>query len=420
VTQNWPDGPNDHFLGDGRYATALDRPESIEALREAVARRAFEGLAIYPQGGGTALEYGGPPSAPGALIHVGALNRVVDYPAADMTITVESGATLASVQRLLAVEGQRLPLDAPQAERATLGGIFASNWSGPHRFGCGRPRDQIIGVRFVSGEAKVVKGGGRVVKNVAGYDLPKLLTGSMGTLGVIVEMTLKVRPHPETTRWVCVGVESANQSAELLGRLNTSATRPTAIELWNRSAANVIAAPAGARDSTWTLAIGFEDNAASVAWQVEAFKSEMIDRDVEVLENDEAVRLWTRLSEFPDAAAGRIAFIANIPPSSVPKFAASLDHARWAVQIHAGNGIVRAFASDEFLVESLAPELSNLRAQAVAEGGNLILSRCPTANKAELRVWGDPRDDAFLARKVKAALDPKGVMNPGRFLGIID
>ena len=183
MTPSWPESADgSHPLGDGRTAAALDRPAGLDELCEAVRRRVAEGLAIYPQGGRTALDYGGSPTKPGAAIDTTGLDRVVDYPAADMTITVEAGLTLDHLQATLAAEGQRLTVDAPQSDRATIGAIYAVDASGPRRFGSGRPRDQIIGVRFVNGEGTVLKGGGRVVKNVAGYDFPKLITGSLGTL----------------------------------------------------------------------------------------------------------------------------------------------------------------------------------------------------------------------------------------------
>ncbi|HEY2159230.1 MAG TPA: FAD-binding oxidoreductase, partial [Isosphaeraceae bacterium] len=161
-------------LGGGRLASAVERPTTVDELREIIPRRVAEGLAIYPQGGRTALDYGGVPRRPGVAVDVTGLARVIDFPAADMTITVEAGITLDALSRVLDSEGQRLEIDAPQATQATVGGIFATNATGPRRYGCGRPRDQIIGVGFVTSDGNLVKGGGRVVKNVAGYDFPRL------------------------------------------------------------------------------------------------------------------------------------------------------------------------------------------------------------------------------------------------------
>jgi glycolate oxidase FAD binding subunit len=415
----WPDSCAGGTLGDGRPASFTDRPESLEALRRAVADRVAQGLAIYPQGGRTALDYGGIPRAPGVALDTRALDRVIDYPAADMTITVQAGITMRALGAVLAEKGQRLLVDAPQSDRATLGGVYATATSGPRRYGAGRPRDQVIGVSFVTGEGAVVKGGGRVVKNVAGYDFPKLLTGSLGTLGVITQLTLKVRPIPEASALFWALVSDPSDLAPLLDRLNTSATSPIALELLNPAAAQRAGAPLGLPAGGWVVAIGFEDNAAAVAWQLDRLRGEQGAAVVAVREGAASAPLWSALTEFPALEPGPVSFTANVRPSAVVELALGLDPARWAVQAHAGNGIVRGHLLGSAEVDALAPELDRLRARAVHGGGNLILPRCPTAWKASLAVWGEPRADWALAERVKRALDPRGVMNPGRFVGSI-
>ncbi len=152
----------------------------------------------------------------------------------------------------------------PHPDRATLGGIYATNTSGPRRYGSGRPRDQIIGVSFVTSSGVVVKGGGRVVKNVAGYDFPKLMTGSLGTLGIITQLTLKVRPIPEASALVWVPFTTLKTLAVALDQLNTSSTRPIALELLNGPAARTIGQTLGLPAETGVMVIGFEDNASSI------------------------------------------------------------------------------------------------------------------------------------------------------------
>ncbi len=417
---NWPENPTDHPLGDGRFAVASERPETLDALKEIVARRASEGLALYPQGGRTSLDYGGVPRRPGVAIDMTALKRVVDYPAADMTITVEAGMTLSELQATLDGQGQRLPLDAPQPERATLGGIFATNTSGPRRFGWGRPRDLIIGVRFVTADAKVVKGGGRVVKNVAGYDFPKLLTGSMGTLGILSELTLKVRPKPEASAIGWAAFANARDVSEVLDRLNTSRTRPVALELFSRRAAEQVGAGLGLPLDAWVLAVGLEDNAASVAWQRDALRPELEPGSLSVLEGAAAEPLWNAMANLPALELGPLGFVANLRPSAVVEFCERLHPDRWLLQAHAGNGMVRGqFLGNFDELPDLASEIEAIRHEAVAAGGNLILSRCPTPWKERFRVWGEPRGDWPLMEQIKHALDPGAVLNPGRFVATI-
>ena len=412
---NWPDSPEFGPLGDGRFASAADRPESVDELRRIVNERVAQGFAIYPQGGRTALDYGGIPRSPGAAVDVRRLNRVIDYPAADMTVTVEAGITLKALDEVLATENQRLLIDAPEPEYATVGGIYATNSSGPRRLGWGRPRDQILGVSFVSSDGAVVKGGGRVVKNVAGYDFPRLLTGSMGTLGILTQMTLKVRPRPEASAIVWASLPDLKPLADTLDRLNTSGARPVAIEVLSPSAAKVVGdAPEG-----WGLLVGFEDNAAALAWQVDRLLSELGQPSALRFDGDEAARLWRALGDFPARPLGPVTIVANLLPSAVAGFLARLDPGRWAAQAHAGNGIVRAHALGDPEYENLGEEIDALRAEAVRGGGNLTLSRCPTEWKARLRVWGEPRADWSVCERIKQAFDPLGAMNPGRFVGKI-
>ncbi len=410
----WPVAPNDWPLGDGRYASAHECPETIEELRQVVAHHVAEGRAIYPQGGRTALDFGGPPNRPGVAIDLTRLARMIDYPAADMTVTVEAGITLGTLQAVLAAHNQRLPLDVPHADRATLGGIFATNTSGPRRYGAGRPRDHILGVGFVTADGNLVHGGGRVVKNVAGYDFPRLLTGSLGALGVIAEMTLKVRPRPEATALVWLPLASADEAATALDRLNTSTTRPIAIELLNRPAAHAVGEPLGLPDHDWVLIVGFEDNAAAVDWQVEQLRTEVPNSAFEIQAGAQADPLWKALTEWPAHEMEPVSLVASLRPSDVVGFVAGLDPARWAVRSHAGNGIVQAQALGEWSQDSMVSTVARLRHSAVEKGGHLVLSRCPTAWKAAVSPWGESRADWSLMARIKAALDPLGLMNPGR------
>jgi glycolate oxidase FAD binding subunit len=412
----WPEAPGAGPLGDGRCATDVLHPRTVDEVCDVVRRQAEAGRAVYPQGGRTALDYGRPPGRPGAAIDVSALNQVIDYPHADMTITIQAGATVAALRALLAEHRQRFLVDVPQADRATLGGVYATNVSGPRRFGLGRPRDQVIGVSFVTSEGVVVKGGGRVVKNVAGYDFPKLLTGSMGTLGVISQLTLKVRPLPEASALVWLRVPDADRIDALLTTIDTSSSRPVAIEALNPAAARLVGGAAGVSAGSWGLVVGLEDGADSVDWQIDHLRKELGGPGFEVYRDAEAEPLWSALTEFQASEPGPIGCVANLRPSRVAAFVQSLDPERWAVQAHAGSGVVRMQGLGEWTPEQAASAIDAHRAAAVRDGGNLIVARCPTDWKDRLRVWGEPRADWALARNVKRALDPRGLMNPGRFV----
>jgi glycolate oxidase FAD binding subunit len=405
------------------YATARDCPGSLEALSDVVRTRRAEGAALYPQGGGSALDYGGVPARPGVVVDLRGLDRVIDYPAADMTITVEAGMAIDRLTAVLAPENQRLPLDVAGPDRATVGGVFATATCGPRRFGWGRPRDQILGIRFVRADGQAIRGGGRVVKNVAGYDMPKLLTGSLGTLGILAEMTLRVRPIPESSALAWAKFPALADAADALEHLNRSDTRPVAIELLSPSSCPWFQAKGlPVAPGTWTLVIGFEDNAASVAWQIDRLRSELADARIDVIRDGDAAPAWAALTHYPVTPPGRLTLKAAVPPSHLAPLVESLDPYQWAVQAHAGNGIAWCHAIGAAEGDSLAdllPEVDRLRSMAMRSGGSVTIPHCPTPWKERLRVWGEPRSDGYLMARIKDALDPDDVMNPGRFPGTI-
>src|SRR5262245_58022844 len=220
---------------DGFGPLPVVRPVSVSVLGDVVRGAAAKNEAIYPIGGQTQLDLGNPPTKGGVAVDMRGLDQVIEFPARDMTVTVQAGITIAKLQALLAPENLQLPIDVPQPERATLGGIIATNVSGPRRLGYGTLRDYVIGISAVNDEGNEFKAGGRVVKNVAGYDLCKLLVGSLGTLGVITQVTLKLRPLPEETALVTLGCESA-EVAGVLDQMHSSRTRPVCMELLNRPA----------------------------------------------------------------------------------------------------------------------------------------------------------------------------------------
>jgi glycolate oxidase FAD binding subunit len=413
----WPDASSGGPLGDGRFALAAFRPRDVEALCQTVREQVALGHGIYPQGGKTSLDYGRVPGRPGVAIDTTPISRVIDYPFADMTITVEAGMTLSALRGILADQHQRLLVDAPFPDRATLGGIFATGTTGPRRYGAGRPRDQIIGVSFVTSQGIVVKGGGRVVKNVAGYDFPKLLCGSLGTLGIITQMTLKVRPIPEASAIAWIPLPDLNSSSGVLEQLNCSGTRPVALDLLNCAGARIIGEGLGLPSAQAVLVISYEDSAGSVRWQLDRLAGELRSRDFTIVQDAQVEALWAALAGFQAEKSGPVSLVANLRPSSAVSFIERLEEERWSVQAHAGNGLVRAHSLVEQSLEAAGQRIDQLRDLATRDGGNLIITHCPTDWKDRLRVWGEPRGDWALGERVRAALDPHAAMNPGRFVG---
>jgi glycolate oxidase FAD binding subunit len=382
------------------------------------------GQALYPVGGGTMLTIGYVATQPGAIVHLTKLCEVIDYPARDMTITVQAGITIARLQEILRAEGQQLPVDIPLPERATLGGAIATNASGPRRFGLGTLRDYVIGITVINDEGQEVKAGGRVVKNVAGYDLMKLYTGSLGTLGIITQVTLKLKPLPEAAALLTVPIETAS-AASLLDVLHATRTRPSCIELLSSAACEAIERQhsLGMLPSDGTrgcLIFGFEDNAKAVAWQMEQVKRELPPEARATLRecsDFERERVFAILRDFPLWPDATLSFKANILPSAVADFCARASTQPLAplLQAHAGNGIVNGHVQDATL-DGTRSMLENLGALAATAKGNLIVTRCPPEWKTVLPIWGRSTADRAVMKAVKAKLDPNHIFNPGRFV----
>jgi glycolate oxidase FAD binding subunit len=397
---------------DGFGPLPMIRPAGVAELGDIVRRAAAEKQAIYPIGGGTELGLGNPPTKPGVAADMRGLDQVIDFPARDMTITVQAGITIAKLQALLAPENLRLPIDVPKPERATLGGILATNVSGPRRYGYGTLRDYVIGISALNDEGNEFKAGGRVVKNVAGYDLCKLLVGSLGTLGVITQVTFKLRPLPEETALTTFGCDTA-EVAGLLDRLHGSRTRPVCLELFNRSAMQLISEQAKLPppDSPWCVIVGFEGNADVVNWQVQQIVKEVgTGRSMDARVGASAQPLWRTLIEWKSLASPLFVFKVNILPSEVAWSCGASAEPRNLIHAHAGNGIIYFLLFD-------VPQVKDSEFSVAPPQTKTVVLKCPLEWKSKIGVWGNtPPADIGLMRKVKNRFDPQGIFNPGRFV----
>jgi glycolate oxidase FAD binding subunit len=412
------------------------RPASVAEVGDTVRRAAAEGQAIYPLGGRTLLDLGLPPDRPGWALDLSQLTAVIDYPARDMTITVQAGIPIARLQALLATENQRLPIDVPRPEQATLGGSLATNVSGPRRHACGTLRDYVIGISTVNDEGQEVKAGGRVVKNVAGYDLCKLHIGALGTLGVITQVTLKLRPLPESRVLLTLGC-TPDTLDDTLDRLHRTRTRPVCVDVLNHGAAGRLTRESGVGlpDAPWIVVVGFEDSTDAIDWQVQQLIKEISPvgaLGLEARAGAAADPLWTVLAGWSSLADARLTFKANLLPSAVAPFCRQAA-ARAAVaacgrprdgdsgsslllHAHAGAGIVRGHLTGDLTLDEARAMLKEFSASAERAQGNLVLPRCPVEWKRSLPIWGAPRGDLWLMRRVKEQLDPRRLFNPGRFV----
>ena len=375
--------------------------------------------ALMPLGGGTALSFGGPLSRSAAAIDLTRLDRVVDFPARDMTLTVESGIRLSRLAEILAAEGQRLPIDIAQADRATLGGAIATNTNGPRRFGYGTFRDYVIGLTAMTVDGRVFHSGGRVVKNVAGYDLCKLLVGSLGTLAVITQVTLKLKPKAESSVLVWATFDTLSAREAAVEGLLKSETRPVAIDALNPAAAGTL--QGGSRIAVpgeeWTLVVGFEGSKRETDWQVETLRQELSahgPKNFTALCESDADRLWKALVEFPIVAAGTT-IQANLRPSQLAAFEEHASRFGLATVCRAGDGILIGRITDAMKGASSPLEVVTALADWTRQNsGSLVLLNSDVAALPSLAFRFGPSDGTSLMRGLKATFDPAGLLNPGR------
>ena len=408
-----------HNSSDSREPTTLD--EVVAAIKSCHESDS----AIYPVGGGTGLAYGTPPAREGVRIDLKHLNRLIDYPSRDMTVTVEAGMTFQSLADLLKTNQQQIPLDVPQPDQATLGGVIATNVSGARRYGYGTMRDYLIGVQAVDARGDLFKGGGRVVKNVAGYDFCKLLTGSLGTLGIITQATFKLKPISRTSILMACPLADWELADRLLERTVHSETTPTAVEivcggawretpglqlLWERTS-----------PAEGLLILGLEGTDEEVAWMRARIRREWKDAGVPWSEEitDQAPDLWRSLAQFQVDDECPLILKISCVPSAVTTLAQSvlqLD-ADCSLQIHAGDGVLVARMS-EFPGAGLAKTvLASLVPLANQNGGNVVVLSNPSGrDMTHQSVWGGIGTRFDVMTRVKQQFDPDGRLNPGRFV----
>jgi glycolate oxidase FAD binding subunit len=413
------DAPADAAV-DGVQPRWIARPADVEQVSRVLALARAEGLAVIPRGSGAAAALGNPPARADLVLDLTRLHRVIEYEPADVVVSVEAGITLEELGRALGKQRQLLALDPPGWRGRTVGGVLAANASGPLRARYGTGRDLLLGVRFVQADGSVTWGGARVVKSVTGYDVPKLVVGSLGTIGVIVETTLRLHPAPEADRTWLATFTSLGAARDFLAALFDSTLQPGRVEILNERALEAVERPAAAV----SVAVSFLSVEEAVRAQGEALSS-VVHRAGGV-----ARRSLDGFWDAYDAALARRSGpgvtlrIACLASSVTETIAATEAMAR----TQGLEARIAGCAATGTLCVSLEGEhppdawrsgvIDPLRERLAPEGGSVVVERAAPALKSAIDVWGPIAPQAFaLMKRVKTEFDPTGVLNPGRFAG---
>jgi glycolate oxidase FAD binding subunit len=309
--------PEAFRIGD-RNPSRVARPRSQDELAETVRAAAKDGLALVPWGGGVALARERPPSRYDLALDLTGLDRVIEYEPEDQTLTAECGVTIQSLRALLAARGQELPLEASHSDRATLGGVLAANASGPRRLRFGAPRDRILGARFVLADGTAARSGGKVVKNVAGYGIHRLLCGSRGGLAIFVEASLKLMPAP-ARRVALVYRATPARLGDASRWSSFPRLEPALLSVVGPAAAASLSPPIDISGAEAAVVVGLEDDDAWVERQL-ARIVHALGEPVARSEAEEARALWQGLADLEELDGPRLSFAtaSNTPAALAP------------------------------------------------------------------------------------------------------
>ena len=395
-------------ISTGKFAPAvLVTPESVEQVCEVMQLAASEQWTVLPAGAATWIDAGNDLEPINIVVSTQKLTRIIEHEPADLIAIAEAGVTLRALNEELRRNGQWLPVDPPDDGTATIGGIAGTGLGGAQQFGYGAPRRHVIGMKVVRADGSLIKMGGRVVKNVAGYDLCKLFTGSYGTLGVLVEVNFKLRPVPlETVTIVAAG--NRENLLECGRQVIASRLFPVAVELLSPGPG---AALAFTERSDYVLLIKFDGSKNGVGYQAKtasAIIGASPNSGVEVVENDDSV--WHSLASMPLKRHEDTILRISVKPADLEPLISEMETEKLEFQISIGTGCIRVFSPSGQPVD-----IVSLRRAAQHAGGSLIIENAPAEVKQQYDAWGELGNTKTLMEGIKQQLDPDHILSPGRF-----
>ena len=402
------DGSLAEHAVDGVIPKLICTPVTAEQLAAAVRICAQAHATIAPWGGGTAIGLGNPPRPLDVVIRTTRLNQVIEHDPANLTVTVQSGIALDALQTVIAAERQFVPFDPPLPERSTIGGIVAANLNGPRRGSYGSVRDLVIGMKVVLASGEIIKAGGKVVKNVAGYDMCKLFTGSLGTLAIIAEVTLRVAPLPAHSATV-IAIGSLALATDLASQLSRTKLLPTSTFLLNAGAA-----------APWQLAVSFAGFAETVTRQVDDLGklAKRLGMASETVDGEKPRQHRQAIADLP-VSQDCLVYRLTVPRGAVMQTISTI--ADWikgepaqTICADVAMGTIWIVLPANQSALAFFPRLITLTQE---QCGHAVIFTAPAKLKQAIDVWGPATPAHALMRKIKQEFDPAGLLNPGRFVG---
>jgi len=406
------------FRVDDERERVVAFPHSVEELSEMMRLAGEERWRVIPAGAGTWLEMGNRPTRLDLIVSTVKLNRLLEYEPADLIATVEAGVPLAAFNRIAAESRQFIPLDPFGAEETTIGGVIATASSGLMRCAYGTPRDWLIGITVVHADGRVTRAGGKVVKNVAGYDLCKLYVGSFGTLAVIAEASFKLRALPPCEKTIVFYSHHADSLCSLVALIADSDIQPTVMELI--SPYSEAALPINTKH--FALALGFLNEPETVDSQVKEAARLGSGFTHSLLGEDDANALWKAYHESETSPHTEFILRLSVLPNDLSALIADINRTlpQAHLRAHAANGVVRLHGDapwlDRLKTRERPRKLAEMRRRVQERGGQMLILRAPDEIKSQLDVWGEVGPAGSLMRALKEKFDPHALLNPGRFV----
>jgi glycolate oxidase FAD binding subunit len=379
------------------YFTDVVQPRSPEELAEAMAWASVRHQTIELGGHFSKRRMGGPIAPSNMTISTAAMCRVRKYEPRDLTISVEAGISYCELSRLLAGHGQMIPLDPPFADTATIGGILATNGSGPRRRLYGTARDLVIGMQFATLEGKLVESGGMVVKNVAGLDMGKLMIGSFGTLAAIAVVNFKVIPQPPCERTFQLSFSGLEEALAARDAILKSPLDPAAIDLLNPAAME-------SAKPVYVLAVRAGGNAAAIA----RYERELAAMGAQPVSGGEESAFWRAIQDFTPR------YLDAHPDGAVVRISCTLKELKAVMQPLPGPAIARAGSGVCYAYFKHFRQAAVFAAETAREFSETVVEFAPENRKEELDLWPEPGQDLEVMKRIKDMFDPQRLLNRGR------